>query len=269
MVLVGGSSPRGRGKLSRFRLLFANHLAHPRVGGENRHWELLIGDLPGSSPRGRGKRSERSCQVGRWGLIPAWAGKTVAVLGDAADGAAHPRVGGENAFSHQSISPVGGSSPRGRGKPPSSPRPSSPKSAHPRVGGENAEHRANPVDKPGSSPRGRGKPWTSPPRLSWLGLIPAWAGKTVATARAPRSARAHPRVGGENSVEDPHSRMCFGSSPRGRGKLRRGGTASRQTGLIPAWAGKTVPASTLGQRRWAHPRVGGENHPVPIVVGVQ
>ena len=71
--------------------------------------------------------------------------------------------------------------------------------------------------------------------------------------------RAHPRVGGENLFYMDSRVCCNGSSPRGRGKRRRGAHASDQRRLIPAWAGKT--SSPLSQRRSlaAHPRVGGEN----------
>ena len=52
-----------------------------------------------------------------------------------------------------------------------------------------------------------------------------------------------------------------GSSPRGRGK--RGAEARPPGGhrLIPAWAGKTWTRCEICTSAWAHPRVGGENHP--------
>ena len=70
-------------------------------------------------------------------------------------------------------------------------------------------------------------------------LIPAWAGKTLASGRGRKAPEAHPRVGGENSVE----------------KIDKG---VRQW-LIPAWAGKTRPPLSRSRRARAHPRVGGEN----------
>ena len=45
---------------------------------------------------------------------------------------------------------------------------------------------------------------------------------------------AHPRVGGENSLNSLDTRLRNGSSPRRRGKLAAAGVPIRLTGLIPA-----------------------------------
>ena len=50
-----------------------------------------------------------------------------------------------------------------------------------------------------------------------------------------------------------------GSSPRGRGKRCPPSRYQATRGLIPAWAGKTLTATTSTSCRRAHPRVGGEN----------
>ena len=50
-----------------------------------------------------------------------------------------------------------------------------------------------------------------------------------------------------------------GSSPRGRGKRQAHGLRDADEGLIPAWAGKTMPPRSLRPPARAHPRVGGEN----------
>ena len=111
-----GSSPRGRGKLrqapvlqGRGRLiparagktpstscLIARAPAHPRAGGENGPARRPDHVGAGSSPRGRGKRPGWARRGRTRGLIPARAGKTVLVVQAVADGAAHPRAGGEN-----------------------------------------------------------------------------------------------------------------------------------------------------------------------------
>ncbi len=133
-----GSSPRGRGKqscrcvpwvLSRLIPAWAGKTAaverltvrvpaHPRVGGENAYEAVERRRGSGSSPRGRGK--PQSILTGRlWpGLIPAWAGKTSAVLRNNWRSRAHPRVGGENILNATKDDWREGSSPRGRGKPP-------------------------------------------------------------------------------------------------------------------------------------------------------
>ena len=51
----------------------------------------------------------------------------------------------------------------------------------------------------------------------------------------------------------------YGSSPRVRGKRRRGRRPCGSSGLIPACAGKTRGGHPVGVRRAAHPRVCGEN----------
>ena len=74
---------------------------------------------------------------------------------------------------------------------------------------------------------------------------------------------AHPRVGGENATPAKLRVFLNGSSPRGRGKLRRPEKRGRGPGLIPAWAGKTDLDEPETVQDWAHPRVGGENGALP------
>ena len=192
---------------------------------------------------------------------------------------AHPRVGGENRKSSERRPNRWGSSPRGRGKPrrehgcvdsdglipawagktvfPA--RSAASHRAHPRVGGENLLLVLPSGAVQGSSPRGRGKRRGQKAPNVHHGLIPAWAGKTRAAPMWSCSARAHPRVGGENSTGEYFGATSLGSSPRGRGKPPRLRLRDSPRGLIPAWAGKTGPRP---QRTWipgAHPRVGGEN----------
>ena len=70
---------------------------------------------------------------------------------------------------------------------------------------------------------------------------------------------AHPRVGGENALLICRLKSATGSSPRGRGKLQDFAARRQATGLIPAWAGKTVKSENSAGGSAAHPRVGGEN----------
>ena len=75
----------------------------------------------------------------------------------------------------------------------------------------------------------------------------------------PPALPAHPRVGGENVWWQWSTRRAVGSSPRGRGKPRRGSGAESFSRLIPAWAGKTLIILRELQANSGHPRVGGEN----------
>ena len=173
--------------------------------------------------------------------------------------AAHPRAGGENSSHSSRSSAPPGSSPRGRGKRPSTKKDPRPygliparagktasscrarvdRAAHPRAGGENAEHRADPVDESGSSPRGRGK-------------------RGAVVVSQSRNA-AHPRAGGENLINAGVEVLNAGSSPRGRGKLANAVPGASGKRLIPARAGKTGPRAGQRSREAAHPRAGGEN----------
>ena len=233
----------------------------------------------GSSPRGRGKPMSYQDQRGHRGLIPAWAGKTLHQRTAPSSRAAHPRVGGENRTLRPILIAATGSSPRGRGKPPDeigrgvvhglipawagktrrSRAPPSTRRAHPRVGGENPTPRSPEAGDRGSSPRGRGKRFATFRTPEVSGLIPAWAGKTRPGDRAVRQPRAHPRVGGENSVIVYSVPGSIGSSPRGRGKQLRRPAQVVHVGLIPAWAGKTRSRLCWTPSSRAHPRVGGEN----------
>ena len=192
--------------------------AHPRVCGENQSEATSAAFLGGSSPRVRGKPDGTAIHLGRWGLIPACAGKTADLPALALRNAAHPRVCGENSVDHFIGAQGEGSSPRVRGKhavrrafghplgliPACAGKTlealavSSVGGAHPRVCGENTKHGhsiANPV---GSSPRVRGKLChISPPRRKSR-LIPACAGKTFHRTPGRSARRAHPRVCGEN-----------------------------------------------------------------------
>ena len=294
-----GSSPRGRGKqageadaLKLGGLIPAwagkttsgsgpclRRPAHPRVGGENFGERLGRTLTGGSSPRGRGKRRLLMARSLALGLIPAWAGKTIRLGREKHRRWAHPRVGGENLDVGGIGAAAAGSSPRGRGKrapgrgcrhrrgliPAWAGKTSRSRAgthtpwAHPRVGGENSARLFRAGRLRGSSPRGRGKRERCHRSETSVGLIPAWAGKTSAAAGSVSASRAHPRVGGENTLTPKPITSASGSSPRGRGKQLRGIRHVPAPGLIPAWAGKTTRTCNLGIISQAHPRVGGEN----------
>ena len=131
--------------------------------------------------------------------------------------------------------------------------------AHPRAGGENFAGGLSFGWDRGSSPRGRGKRRRPDFRRAPARLIPARAGKTRRRRCSHSSDRAHPRAGGENTLDGLVVDLATGSSPRGRGKLMNFGQRGLQRGLIPARAGKTPRSPPWGRRTPAHPRAGGEN----------
>ena len=218
------------------------------MGGENDFDIERLASVLGSSPRGRGKldRAEEVLEGDR--LIPAWAGKTRPWPRPTLPTRAHPRVGGENFRITRSRSSGPGSSPRGRGKhPASAARRADPglipawagktgaaaaaaalSWAHPRVGGENEVAVRVASRAAGSSPRGRGKQRHTTKTLTFVRLIPAWAGKTTLYFVVPLVRQAHPRVGGENLTVESGSLVLEGSSPRGRGKRATSASARRR-----------------------------------------
>ena len=111
----------------------------------------------------------------------------------------------------------------------------------------------------GSSPRGRGKLTTPAGQDIGLRLIPARAGKTGSVGDRLGAVRAHPRAGGENLKVSLLPPATAGSSPRGRGKLRRSLQIECHRRLIPARAGKTGSPASRRHPSTAHPRAGGEN----------
>ena len=90
-------------------------------------------------------------------------------------------------------------------------------------------------------------------------LIPAYAGKTGMMTASQTTPAAHPRVCGENDGLTVEGIGVPGSSPRMRGKPRRHRIQHRSSGLIPAYAGKTLEARGSACELEAHPRVCGEN----------
>ena len=257
-----GSSPLTRGKPAGRRHPRRAAPAHPRSRGENSPNQGYEAKVSGSSPLTRGKRGRCFDLFPRRGLIPAHAGKTgTRGVGRASCGA-HPRSRGENPGREGEVPPFAGSSPLTRGKPgrrqasviraglipahagkTTTPLPRSRSWwAHPRSRGENPGREGEVPPFAGSSPLTRGKLSDALEHLAVCGLIPAHAGKTSRRSRARRPCRAHPRSRGENLSGEAAPTWTCGSSPLTRGKPTRRRLQHTRRWLIPAHAGKTVPA---------------------------
>ena len=133
----GGLSPRGRGKLPQQVVgqfgrgsipAWAGETArrpsapvalrvYPRVGGGNGLPASRAIAVDGLSPRGRGKLGRDCPDCGAPRSIPAWAGETSGAGQSLVGTGVYPRVGGGNLSKLSKLSPGGGLSPRGRGKP--------------------------------------------------------------------------------------------------------------------------------------------------------
>ena len=72
---------------------------------------------------------------------------------------------------------------------------------------------------------------------------------------------------GENPSTIAFVVSAAGSSPRVRGKPAKTLQPLDVEGLIPACAGKTLPAYLMHLKRWAHPRVCGENPARRLALG--
>ena len=281
---VRGSSPRVRGKPTRWRGVARWQRLIPACAGKTWTHVLRPPRRHGSSPRVRGKHGPAGESHLGGGLIPACAGKTGGGRARCTASRAHPRVCGENTIPRPASFAYVGSSPRVRGKQPQ-PRPPSSSdrlipacagkthgggpmrvlsTAHPRVCGENMPTDAPSLWATGSSPRVRGKRLHRIAPAPGVRLIPARAGKTGARPRAPANSWAHPRACGENCRRTTRRPTRWGSSPRVRGKRREHRRRRRLPGLIPARAGKTPVRGSGRPSREAHPRACGEN-PLPRV----
>ena len=274
-----GLIPAHAGKTWSSQLLYARTAAHPRSRGENRAFPGHAQRLAGSSPLTRGKHSDETLSFHPARLIPAHAGKTCAVLLTRSAVAAHPRSRGENMASLLKKAPAIGSSPltRGKlaafeatvrveglipahaGKTPASLTHICMPPAHPRSRGENPGAYVGFTTMKGSSPLTRGKPHLVVVGEAIRRLIPAHAGKTDLRALGAGACAAHPRSRGENIQTCVQVAADLGSSPLTRGKHFSDTHFATIPRLIPAHAGKTIPALMVGEIAGAHPRSRGEN----------
>ena len=211
---------------------------HPRACGAN---TFLISSLNcgnGSSPRMRGKHSNTVAEKHPIRIIPAHAGQTTVFDGLKSIDADHPRACGANGTLLISARPLGGSSPRMRGKPRGSGNAvhgrriipahagqttsnytAKMKAAdHPRACGANRtlNNGSNVVN--GSSPRMRGKPGHGQFSFRVERIIPAHAGQTPTCSASTCATTDHPRACGANRAPVVPSAARGGSSPRMRGK---------------------------------------------------
>ena len=198
--------------------------AHPRSRGENDSSCRRGAGSVGSSPLTRGKRVAGRPQLGADRLIPAHAGKTSGCREDCHDLGAHPRSRGENGSLPAQGMTLEGSSPLTRGKPWAQIKAAvsvglipahagktaglrrlrGRRTAHPRSRGENRRLIQTHPGETGSSPLTRGKHRRLGSGQILEGLIPAHAGKTLATLPKMEPISAHPRSRGENG----RTRQC-------------------------------------------------------------
>ena len=181
---------------------------------------------------------DRKC-LSQLGITPAYAGKSSLRPSTHDRSRDHPRVCGEKAYSRVISGSLWGSPPRVRGKevsrrlglavdgitPACAGKSSTATLAahstgdHPRVCGEKPQPATHSAAPPGSPPRMRGKEVKALLHFNWVGITPAYAGKSSPGSAAGCHARDHPRVCGEKSTTSEDAGSLPGSPPRMRGKV--------------------------------------------------
>ena len=232
---------------------------HPHMCGEHLSFMAFLMVSAGSSPHVRGARHHLHKIATRHGIIPACAGSTFNASFGALQNRDHPRMCGEHAQGQWAAEVRVGLSPHVRGAHRRQPQlrqragiiPACAGSTcwsrstsrtvrdHPRMCGEHATPR---TDTPDST-----------------GIIPACAGSTSVCFLGKFLVGDHPRMCGEHFNCEEVALMRVGSSPHVRGAHLDRRLPRRESGIIPACAGSTWPASPPWHSSWDHPRMCGEH----------
>ena len=251
---------------------------HPRVHGEQL---LRLGfGVPGAGPspraRGAGGQSGRGCLRG--GTIPACTGSSRSWRWTGSWPWDH--LHGEQGANCDRNGLRGGPSPRARGAGPAAPPrvaadrtipactgsrrwrpgPGASKGDHPRVHGEQLPgHLAGAVPL-GPSPRARGAVERQLVAPAHPGTIPACTGSSAGREGATPGLGDHPRVHGEQRMNQLQAQVAWGPSPRARGAAATVWTHVQTYGTIPACTGSRPRPTRSPLCRRDHPRVHGEQH---------
>ena len=212
---------------------------HPRIRGEHLYFDRPQTRNCGSSPHTRGAHFISTSPRLEIGIIPAYAGSTIAPARRRSTGC--------------------GSSPHTRGAPPEGTRNSVRAPDHPRIRGEHRSCRWRTRVLAGSSPHTRGAPLAQNLRNAYKRIIPAYAGSTRRRLQCILRRPDHPRIRGEHSRNCDRPRASVGSSPHTRGAHAPPQAAFADDGIIPAYAGSTRPTPSGLRRRRDHPRIRGEH----------
>ena len=111
----------------------------------------------------------------------------------------------------------------------------------------------------GSSPHTRGAPVFGSNIFGAVGIIPAYAGSTLADAGLAWCAGDHPRIRGEHSTWRRADVDRIGSSPHTRGARPTHPFLRESERIIPAYAGSTNNLDMRRNSSQDHPRIRGEH----------
>ena len=90
------------------------------------------------------------------------------------------------------------------------------------------------------------------------GITPAYAGKRSKCLSGYPKVWDHPRVCGEKYLVEENGFAIMGSPPRMRGKVVQPALPALESGITPAYAGKSPTHQMSWKSVWDHPRVCGE-----------
>ena len=211
---------------------------HPRIRGEHNEPIEYVAIRTGSSPHTRGAQERGQPVSACAGIIPAYAGSTTGLVAISSGSADHPRIRGEHFLPASKAARVSGSSPHTRG------------ALFEKILGEVGQ---------GSSPHTRGAHRFRLRRRRPGGIIPAYAGSTVAVLEIVAGERDHPRIRGEHRQHQRTPTARLGSSPHTRGAPRATEAGSVKEGIIPAYAGSTWAPCRRAAVGRDHPRIRGEH----------
>ena len=110
---------------------------------------------------------------------------------------------------------------------------------HPRLCGEKAKCNRNRLHIQGSPPPMRGKAQNGSKRRCVHRITPAYAGKSSQMDSVPQCSTDHPRLCGEKTPFIMYSTSAVGSPPPMRGKAATTGHSQMDSGITPAYAGKS------------------------------
>ena len=183
-----------------------------------------VSETEGSSPHTRGALSHCQGHTATCGIIPAYAGSTLRGLFRLVALRDHPRIRGEHLLHLRMSGSFSGSSPHTRGAPIANPARESahriiPAYAgstvydvaarrfvgdHPRIRGEHSSRSDKSNLIQGSSPHTRGAREGARAVVRRAGIIPAYAGSTMASQRLESVTGDHPRIRGEHAKIPRH-----------------------------------------------------------------
>ena len=134
---------------------------------------------------------------------------------------------------------------------------------HPRIRGEDRAYALNDLQVLGSPPHTRGRFCYAAADIQGKRFTPAYAGKIITWRYCSRSHQVHPRIRGEDLPVPKSPVMMAGSPPHTRGRWISCFPSSLILRFTPAYAGKIITWRYCSRSHQVHPRIRGEDLPVP------